>query len=63
MFKHALEDIRAFKLCESLYGKDFVLELIEGNLEKKIEFDEYPKDAEYILNLREKVNNAIKAKL
>ena len=63
VFKHALEDMRAFELCESLYGKDFVMELIEGDLEEKIEFDVYPKDAEYILNLREKVNNAIKAKL
>ena len=40
-----------------------MLELIEGDLKEKIEFDVYPKDAEYILNLREKVNNAIKAKL
>ena len=54
--------MRAFKLCENLYGKDFVMELIEGNLEEKIEFDVYPKNAEYILNLREKINNAIKAK-
>lgn len=63
VFKHALEDMRAFKLCESLYGKEYVMELIEGDLEQKIEFDVYPKDAEYLLNLREKINNAIKAKL
>lgn len=63
VFKHAIEDIRAFKLCESLYGKDFVMELIEGDLEEKIEFDVYPKEAEYLLCLREKINNAIKAKL
>ena len=63
MFKHAIEDIRAFKLCESLYGKDYVMELIEGDLKEKIKFDVYPKEAEYILNLRNKINNAVKAKL
>ena len=63
VFKHAVEDMRAFKLCEELYGKEYVMELIEGDLEEKIEFDVYPKDAEYILNLRKKINDAIKAKL
>lgn len=63
VFKHAIEDIRAFKLCESLYGKEYVMELIEGDLEEKIKFDVYPKDADYLLNLREKINNAVKAKL
>ena len=39
------------------------MELIEGDLEEKIKFDVYPKDADYLLNLREKINNAVKAKL
>ncbi len=63
VFKHALEDMRALKLCESLYGKEYVMQLIEGDLEYKIEFDRYPKEAEYILNLRQKIKDAIKAKL
>jgi hypothetical protein len=63
VFKHAIEDMRALKLCESLYSRDYVMDLIEGALDEKITFKSYPKDAEYLLNLREKVNAAIKAKL
>ncbi|MCI8590331.1 MAG: DUF4091 domain-containing protein [Clostridiales bacterium] len=63
VFKHAIEDLRAMELCESLYDKDYVMELIEGDLYEKITFTKYPKDAEYLLTLREKLNAAIKAKL
>ncbi len=63
VFKHALEDMRALKLCEQLYGKDYVVNLIDGGLEHEITFRDYPRDAGYILALREKVNAAIKAKL
>ena len=55
--------MRALKLCESLYGKEYVMELIEGDLKNEITFENYPHEAEYILNLRHKVNNAIKAKI
>lgn len=63
VFKHALEDMRAFKLCEKLYGRDFVMDLIEGELDEKITFKSYPKDGNYILNLRQKVNDAINIKI
>ena len=63
VFKHAIEDMRALKLCESLYGKEYVLKLIDGELNEEITFDKYPHEAEYILNLREKINNAIKNKI
>ena len=55
--------MRALKLCEQLYGKDYVVNLIDGGLEHEITFRDYPRDAVYILALREKVNAAIKAKL
>lgn len=63
VFKHAIEDMRAFQLCEALYDKAFVMNLIEGELDEKITFRKYPKQAEYLLDLRERVNAAIKAKL
>ena len=63
VFKHALEDMRALQLCEQLYGKEYVLELIEQDAQEPITFQNYPKDAQYLLDLREKVNQAIKAKL
>lgn len=63
VFHEALEDMRALKLCEQLCGRDYVMNLIEGDLDKPITFKEYPHDAAYILNLREKVNAAIAEKI
>ncbi len=62
VFREAIADMRALKLCESLYGREYVLNLIDSELDTPITFDEYPRDAAYILNLREKVNAAIAAK-
>lgn len=56
---HALQDMRAFALLESLAGRDFVLSLVNEGLEKPIAFDEYPKDDAYLLALRERVNQEI----
>ena len=55
----ALQDMRAYKLLESLKGKDFVLELIDGELTEPITFDKYPTSDAYLLHLREKVNREI----
>ena len=56
---HAIEDMRAFKLLETLKGKDFVLELIDGTLTEPITFDKYPTGDAYLLHLRERVNREI----
>ncbi len=58
--KHMLEDLRAFKLLESLAGKEAVMALIEPAGAEPITFSDYPRNAEYILKLREKVNGEIK---
>lgn len=52
-----------FSCVKALYDKAFVMNLIEGELDEKITFRKYPKQAEYLLDLRERVNAAIKAKL
>lgn len=62
LFHDALQDVRALKLCESLYDKEFVLNLMEEG-ETPITFSEYPRDITYLPRLREKVNAAIAAKL
>jgi len=59
VFREALEDLRAFKLCEALCGRDRVMQLIEGDLAEPITFKQYPHSADYILQLRERVNAAI----
>ncbi len=62
LMRDAFQDIRALKKCEELYGREYVLNLIDEGLDKPLTFLEYPKEAEYILNLREKVNAAISKK-
>ena len=60
VFHEALQDLRAFKLLESKYDKEFVLKLIEEGLERPISFTEFPRREDYLLNLRERVNQLIK---
>ena len=61
LFFDALQDQRALKLCESLYGREYTLALLEESIEP-ITFKKYPKDADFLLNLRERLNAAIAAK-
>ena len=60
VFHDALQDISALRLCEKFFGKEYVMNLIEDK-ENIITFKEYPQNAEYILNLREKINQSIKS--
>lgn len=62
VFCEALQDLRALKLCESLYGRQYTMELLEAGT-TPITFFSYPKDADYLLNLRRRVNAAIRAKV
>jgi hypothetical protein len=62
VFYDALQEVRALKLCESLYGREYTMALLEEDIEP-ITFKKYPKEDQYLLNLREKLNTAIKAKV
>jgi len=56
VFNEALQDLRALKLLEKYIGREEVLKKLS-----EIEyFDKYPKNADYILNLREWINGEIK---
>lgn len=61
----AMQDIRAMELAEQLCGREAVLRAIDGELSdsEKITFSAYPKSAEYMLSLREKINEMIAAAL
>lgn len=61
VFGEALQDLRALKLCQQLYGREKTMELLEMGVEP-ITFDKYPQDADYLLNLRRRINRAIAAK-
>ncbi|MCL2362679.1 MAG: DUF4091 domain-containing protein [Defluviitaleaceae bacterium] len=54
-----LYDLRALKLLESLTDKDFVVGLIDEGLTEPVTFTQYPREDEYILGLRQRVNTEI----
>ena len=56
---HAMQDIRAFELLESLAGRAFVLMLLDEGLDTPIRFDHYPVSDKWLLELRERVNKEI----
>lgn len=55
----ALCDMRACSLLEELTSKEYVIELIDSIATFPITFFEYPKSEEYLLNVREKINQEI----
>ena len=58
VFNEALQDIRAMELLENYMPKADIVRMIDSV--KPISFKEYPHCADYILNLREKINLCIK---
>ena len=60
---HALEDLRAMKLCESYYSHSVVVEAIEEILGEELRFNRCALSAEEMIGIREKINEMIKAKL
>lgn len=61
--RDAFQDLRALQFCEKLYGRDFTVQLIHEGLDYEVTFKEYPKNSQYLLNLRSKVNSAIAEKI
>lgn len=60
VFYDAFQDLKALRLLESKIGREKVIELIDKDLFKPLTFMEYPHDAEWLYELREKVNHMIK---
>ena len=61
--RDAMQDIKALRLCEELYGREFVINLINEGLDYELDYKHYPHCDSYILELRKKVNLAIAKKL
>lgn len=58
----AMYDLRALQMLEWLRGYDFVMSLVEAD-GVTVEFDRYPKGANYLLSLRRRVNAEIEKAL
>ena len=52
--------MRALELLESYIGRKKVVEMIEKEAGMEISFKQYPHNSQFLLNLRSKVNEAIK---
>lgn len=59
VFTQALCDLRAMRLLESKIGHDAVVAIIEEVAGQEIDFNEYPHTAEFMLDLRERINSEI----
>jgi hypothetical protein len=60
VFKSAIHDLSALKMLEELKGKEFVMDIVEGGLDRPITFSEYPGNAFYVKDIRNRVNKEIK---
>ncbi len=60
VFREAIQDQRALKLLESLQGRDATVALVENGLPGPLTATEYPRDPEWLLTLRRRVNRRIR---
>ncbi|MBD2866220.1 DUF4091 domain-containing protein [Paenibacillus oceani] len=60
VFREALQDLRALELLESLVGRERTMELLEEGAGAPITFEEYPRDAAWLLACRERINEEIR---
>jgi len=59
VFMEALQDMRALNLLEEKIGRDATLELLEGGLDCPLKMDHYPREADWLLERREKINQKL----
>ncbi|MBR2353156.1 MAG: DUF4091 domain-containing protein [Clostridia bacterium] len=57
--REAMDDIRALELCESIHGRAFTERLVLEGTDGSLSFTHFPHDADYLLNLRERLASAI----
>ncbi len=62
VFYDAFQDLSALKKLESKIGREKVVEILEKDLDKPLTFKEYPHDEEWLLSVREKINQMFKEK-
>lgn len=60
VFAEAIQDVSLCRLAEKYIGKDGVIKLIEEKAGSEITFSEYPRNAEFQLELNESIKNEIR---
>lgn len=56
VFHDALQDLRALRALEAKIGRGRVLEMIDESLGQELTMYEYPKDDQWLLDMRQRVN-------
>ena len=62
VFYDSFQDLAALNALEKKIGREKVIEILEKDLDKPLTFKEYPHDDNWLLLMREKVNQMIKEK-
>lgn len=62
-FHEAIQDLSAFRLCESLYSRDEVIAVLESTVGSEILPNTYINDSAPLSALREKINEMIKERI
>ena len=62
VFYEALQDLNALRALEKKIGRDAVVTLIHDGLDYRISMTDHPRSADWLLQLREKVNRSLAAK-
>lgn len=63
VMREAMQDLRALGLLESMIGKEETMRLVEEGLTQPITFEDYPRDADWLRSVRERINQRIKTRL
>ncbi|MBR6744953.1 MAG: DUF4091 domain-containing protein [Clostridia bacterium] len=61
--REAMEDVRALELAESVLGREAAVALAQEGLTEPLTFFQYPREGEYLLNLRDRILLAVEEKL
>ncbi len=59
IFREAMQDLRALQMLEAKTGREAVEELIHDGVGFPITFTRYPRSAQWLLSLRERINRAL----
>lgn len=63
VFYDALQDMQAIQLLESKIGREKTVAILEAGLETPLTFSEYPHTENWLLEMRERINQAIQNNL
>ena len=59
VFREGLQDMRALQLLERKIGREAAVKLLQDGLDKELSMVEYPREADWLLGRRERINRAL----